>query len=114
VCRGQCEGTGMVPVKLREETDQRFVSLWHEAEAKEPTDDGWHFVRCPDCHGSGKKPLMAVVRDVPWYLRHHVFNYFLWNMVIKGGTPDMWKTHRLEHKPLARRWMAFKIWARCR
>jgi len=53
MCGGQCEGTGVVPVE-KNDPDERFRKLWEEAEAKEPTDDGWHFVKCPDCNGTGK------------------------------------------------------------
>ena len=54
VCAGQCEGTGYVPIKV---TDMRepWHSLWLKAEAEKPTDDGWHFVKCPDCGGTGKR-----------------------------------------------------------
>ena len=69
MCKGQCEGTGWVPIfmdpgdkgvskvqPLVEENDPRYVALWQEAHAKphgEPC-DGWHFIKCPDCGGSGK------------------------------------------------------------
>jgi len=55
MCKGQCEGTGWVPVNA-DETDPVFRGLWQEAEAESPSDDGWHFVQCPDCGGTGKKP----------------------------------------------------------
>ena len=58
MCLGQCEGTGMVPIS-RGETDPVFMRLWREAEAKEPSDDGWHFVKCPDCGGTGKRTADA-------------------------------------------------------
>ena len=32
-----------------------------EAEALEPTDDGYHFVECPECNGSGKRKLNAEI-----------------------------------------------------
>lgn len=56
MCQGQCEGTGIVPVS-RKESDPVFKSLWEEAEKQHPNlpDDGWHFVKCPDCHGTGKR-----------------------------------------------------------
>lgn len=66
MCLGQCEGTGVVPVygsdrkgepkenEVRpvDEPDPVLRALWLEAEAKEPADDGWHFVVCPDCKGT--------------------------------------------------------------
>lgn len=53
ICRGQCEGTGVVPVSLPE-SDTALAELWHQAEANEPASDGWHFVVCPTCDGTGK------------------------------------------------------------
>ena len=55
ICLGQCEGTGFVPINGDGEDDEAFRKLWQEAEAKEPSDDGWHFVTCPTCNGTGKR-----------------------------------------------------------
>lgn len=52
MCKGQCEGTGWVPV-CEDEQEEPFRSLWQQAEAEGPTDDGWHFVPCPTCEGTG-------------------------------------------------------------
>lgn len=70
VCTGQCEGVGWVPVYMtpvgpfdptrvysKVEDDPKLQALWGEAHAKphdEPC-DGWHFVKCPDCNGTGRK-----------------------------------------------------------
>jgi hypothetical protein len=54
VCRGQCEGLGRVPIH-QGDTEEPFRTLWLEAEAKKPTADGFHFVRCPECGGTGKR-----------------------------------------------------------
>jgi len=64
VCQGQCEGTGFVPIQggqsrggliIEADQEEPWRSLWLEAEKKKPSDDGWHFVKCPDCGGTGKK-----------------------------------------------------------
>lgn len=55
MCQGDCEGTGFVPV-VADDDSSIYRALWVEAEAKSKSDDGWHFVRCPDCNGTGKKP----------------------------------------------------------
>lgn len=63
MCGGQCEGTGFVPIARGDvgeclgisQPEEPFLSLWLEAEKTSPSDDGWHFVRCPDCNGEGKK-----------------------------------------------------------
>jgi len=54
MCKGECEGVGVVPIKF-DDREEPWHTLWLEAEAKELTDDGWHFVKCPDCRGTGKK-----------------------------------------------------------
>ena len=58
VCRGQCEGTGYVPVKA-DDDDPVFQQLWRDAEAEKKADDGWHFVKCPECDGTGRSPKDA-------------------------------------------------------
>ena len=61
VCKGDCEGMGVVPVYRNfggegwaSEKDPAYRALWDEAEANNPTEDGWHFVPCIDCHGKGE------------------------------------------------------------
>jgi hypothetical protein len=73
MCLGQCEGTGIIPIHGKDwkdpsgkkdqiavrvgssSEDADYQKLWQEAEDKEPTDDGWHFVKCLDCGGTGKR-----------------------------------------------------------
>ncbi len=63
MCKGQCEGLGVVPIYMlgknprdvgpEPETNRVYIRLWKEAEALEPSKNGWHFVTCPDCEGKG-------------------------------------------------------------
>lgn len=55
MCKGDCEATGYVPIKS-DTDDPVYRRLWDEAEAVEPTDDGWHFVVCPRCSGTRLEP----------------------------------------------------------
>lgn len=70
VCKGQCEGMGTIPVYVRtaqqiikdpsfityeSETNKVLLKLWEELEKISPTDDGYHFVKCPECKGTGKR-----------------------------------------------------------
>ncbi len=85
MCTGQCDGTGWVPVYAHidyvdgllympdNETpdDARYAKPWLEAHKKCQTRkwwqfwkekhsvmgdcDGWHFIKCLDCGGTGKK-----------------------------------------------------------
>ena len=56
MCEGLCEGTGMVPVS-RDDPEEPYHTLWLEAEAVNPNPPGddLHFVKCPDCGGTGKR-----------------------------------------------------------
>ncbi len=66
-CTGDCDGAGWIAVYLHrgdtmrghddvrpvDEDDEELMALWEAAQAKDPSIDGWHFVVCPDCKGSG-------------------------------------------------------------
>ena len=54
MCKGDCEGTGFFPVYKNEE-NHVFMKLWCEAEKISHSDDGWHFIRCPRCNGTGEE-----------------------------------------------------------
>ena len=71
VCLGACEGCGFFPVYMEKgdteakhkknmavcttESNPKFIELWEEAEKRGPGLDGWHFVKCPECAGTGKR-----------------------------------------------------------
>lgn len=54
MCKGQCEGTGVVPIHEEHPNDEEgeWHDLWLKAEADESTTDGYHFVTCPACNGT--------------------------------------------------------------
>lgn len=61
VCRGYCEGTGVVPCNpntAHAVLAGPLFQAWKEAHAKPHSSpcDGWHFVQCPECFGTGKRP----------------------------------------------------------
>ena len=53
VCKGPCDGMGCFPV-YKNATKPAHIVLWEKAEYKKSSKDGWHFVKCPDCSGTGK------------------------------------------------------------
>lgn len=73
MCTGQCEGVGVYPTKrpqvpvaaLRYDdvtltaSEVEEARLWDEVHANSKHEDGpcdgWHFIRCSDCNGTGKK-----------------------------------------------------------
>ena len=57
MCKGQCEGTGWVPLQ-ENGPDEHFRLLWKRAHAAAGDGHecgGWHFIKCPDCAGTGKR-----------------------------------------------------------
>ena len=56
MCHGQCEGIGRVPIHRNNTNDDEgaWHDLWLKAENECPAEDGWHFVECPACQGTGK------------------------------------------------------------
>jgi len=68
ICKWLCEGTGWVPIKGATsdaspradmvesplETDTELMRRWVLAEERKHAEDGWHFVLCPICEGTGK------------------------------------------------------------
>ena len=54
MCLGDCEGTGWVPI-CEEDPNPVYHALWLEAEKIHHEEDGWQFVVCPDCGGTGKR-----------------------------------------------------------
>lgn len=73
-CKGDCEGTGFIPhfqrsyntspraVVANERDDEPpiYRVLWYLAEAKQASDDGWHFLSCPTCRSDD--PLVQLAR----------------------------------------------------
>lgn len=64
MCKGPCEGAGIVPVKGRltghgggeivpmepdNPENAELLRLWQQYENESPSDDGWQFVPCPVC-----------------------------------------------------------------
>lgn len=48
LCLGSCAGDGFIPVGP-DEAQEHYRKLQSEAQAEQPTNDGWHMVPCPDC-----------------------------------------------------------------
>lgn len=121
VCRGQCEGVGVVPVFIDSpqanaelkrqgrtivcsgsETDPELVRAWHVAEAAEHATDGWHFVTCPQCTGTGKRQgRFPRLRNLPNVLRcrWRFFRHCVLNMECRVDPGARWS--RLKHLKLA-------------
>jgi hypothetical protein len=56
MCHGLCEGIGRIPV-MGGDSDEALRHLWADCHNEAGIHDcnGWHFVVCPDCEGSGKR-----------------------------------------------------------
>lgn len=72
MCKGQCDGMGCYPHKEgdRDETPEerkRWLECHNVSDAhkdeKDGVCDGWHFIQCPDCNGTGKMEESDAGRD---------------------------------------------------
>lgn len=54
ICKGQCEGTGYIPVTKNDQSP-KLRALWRKAELAHKSDDGFHFVKCSTCGGTGRR-----------------------------------------------------------
>jgi hypothetical protein len=117
-CRGGCEAMGAVPVKLPTtrfvvdteaedglgevhavaEDDHRLLALAlaaHErGDGHEPdgTCDGWHFIMCPDCGGSGEISKLRALRYLPGKFWRTLG--FVWSHGVRGYSRPPWWTRR--------------------
>lgn len=51
-CDGPCYGSGFIPIH-RNETEDPYHLLWEQAEKELCSFEGWHWVKCPYCNGTG-------------------------------------------------------------
>jgi hypothetical protein len=101
-CHDQCEAMGVVPifvavtparpdeVRMDDEDDPRWLAAWDEAHAKEHSEacDGWHFVKCSSCGGSGRVSWIVSVARIPRWLWKGV-RFYGWAMD-PLVSPDGW------------------------
>ncbi len=109
-CFDQCEATGYVPIYhpdgdprpkegciiAETKEDPKYLKAWRKAEAEEPSDDGWHFVNCPNCHGTGIIPWWKTILRIPLWFGKGL--HFFW---VAPNHPD-WSSFK-------NKWTAFKI-----
>ena len=95
-CFDQCEATGYVPIDTppgyRKEKDKMQVCCiaerneyydkqWIKAEKESPAEDGWHFVKCSSCKGTGKVSWARTFLRVPrWIVKGIRFVFTAPNM----------------------------------
>ena len=99
-CHDDCEAMGWVPVfvaqpddtglTMEDERDPKLLLLWEAAHSKsdEETCDGWHFVKCAGCDGSGRVSWFVTVARVPRWLWKGV-RFYRWAMK-PASSPDGW------------------------
>jgi hypothetical protein len=102
---GACDAMGCYPVHARSvggpthegnlacsaPATTEECAAWWTAEAKEPAEDGWHFIGCGECGGSARVSWLRTLARVPGWL--------------VGGARVFLEFRK--HEPSA--WMRFKI-----
>lgn len=56
MCKGQCEGLGTYPCKEAEATSDELKLIEEIKSTQGRSEDGWYFIKCLDCNGTGKRP----------------------------------------------------------
>jgi hypothetical protein len=56
MCKGDCEGMGVVPIYWGPFMEPAYAAAWEAAEKENPT-GGAHFLKCKDCGGTGKRDI---------------------------------------------------------
>lgn len=87
-CFADCEATGVVPIcnpdrqkgdlRLNIKIQEPYYSMWWKEhnDAGEHDCDGWHFVKCEECNGTGKTHWLITVARIPiWIIRGIKFLY---------------------------------------
>lgn len=61
VCPGQCDGMGVYPHSVggADETDHERAEVARITAEEGEAADGWYFIRCGECGGTGKRPTDA-------------------------------------------------------
>jgi hypothetical protein len=110
-CFGECEALGFYPVQGDVKGDLSVFQGLSGYELREvrrikkergPSDDGWYFVRCPDCHGTGRCSWWITMTRIPeWFMRGVRWCWF------NGPNSPNWSGHPSTYPQRA--WLTFKI-----
>lgn len=91
---------GFVPIESSDdepEESEQYALLWNEAHFAEPHDcDGWHFVRCPSCAGTGRVSWLRTSARIPrWIIKGARFLPFALDATTyPTNSPKPWTFHR--------------------
>lgn len=55
VCQGECEGMGVIPMRRDDDDLAAYRDEWDELDRARRADNGYHFVKCRECGGTGKR-----------------------------------------------------------
>lgn len=106
-CRGGCDAMGVIPVKLTRDSasglvmasasDRRLPMLAFDQHKRgegheDGRCDGWHFVQCPDCGGSGEIAWWRALRYLPGKAWRTLF--FVWDHGVRSYSRPPWMTWR--------------------
>ena len=110
VCPGQCEGMGCYPSNDPSEWPEG-TRLPGTPEPDGTPDDGWRFIRCEECGGTGRVSMWRGLTRLPReWRRGAAFIRTSWNFYDGEYEPDEWPhAWKMKHRPMYRFWHLFKI-----
>lgn len=115
VCKGHCEGMGFYP-----ENDQsEWPTGTRPYDPTDPEDDGWRFIKCPTCKGTGRRVNGLFGRALDflhtwvypftfalWTVRHRFEDQTMWDAVreVPRMFRSSWRQQRVQRVLLRRKW----------
>ncbi len=114
-CQGDCEAMGWVPVFAHEPSDPNMLdpirpclSSFQEREIRRLINegrgqsDGWYFIRCHLCAGTGRCSWLVTIARIPrWLVRGVSWCWY------QGPGSTTWRGHPFSYSRKA--WLTFKI-----
>ena len=105
-CFGPCEAMGFYPVNdpelTVEPTDYERSQINERIAAGKIEPDGWYFIKCPECHGSGRCSWFTTIKRIPKWIWRGVYSF--WQF--RPSSP-MWQGHSFG--TMRRWWVSFKV-----
>lgn len=108
-CHGMCEAMGVYPVKGHDPdgsamlhlagqplTSDEALAVERRIAAGQRESDGWYFIPCPDCHGTGRVSWAVTVLRIPrWIWKGLAFLRWGLRNDVHPPTWSFWKRFRV-------------------
>lgn len=112
-CFGQCEAMGCYPVSYEHAlndvypseplTDDEIRAVHQIIERQGESEDGWYFIQCPKCHGTGRCSYLTTLTRIPRWIWRGIRTM----INLRPSNGYYWEDHPSTYRQ--RLWLNFKI-----